>query len=37
VLRPGLGTAKKLAGLRPRLQNAKWRKAPMISAVTEPK
>jgi hypothetical protein len=32
-----LGTIKKLASLFPRLKNAKWRKTPIISAVTEPK
>jgi len=32
-----LGTTKKLASLFPRLQNAKWRKTPIISAVAEPK
>jgi len=32
-----LGTIKKLASLFPMLQNAKWRKTPIISAVTEPK
>jgi len=32
-----LGTIQKLASLFPRLQNAKWRKNPIISAVTEAK